>query len=456
MEKNTFVPKIETNEGAQRIVSVSAGGIAARCGLQPGDALCAINGEPVLDQVDYQFLTTKRRIVLTVQDAQGATREIAIRKREEEPLGLVFSSTLMSKPRLCRNKCAFCFIDQMPPGMRQSLYVKDDDWRLSLMMGNYITLTNLSEAEFARILARHASPLYISVHATDPQLRIRLMRNPSAGGILEQLRRLAQGGISFHCQIVLCPGINDGDALEKTLTDLTALYPAARSAALVPVGLTGFREGLAALSPYTKLSAGRVLDQAEAWQEKMLARTGTRFVFAADELYCLAERELPPEEAYEEYPQLENGVGLLRSFSTEFFAEAKRRQGEMPLPRRVLIATGESAAPWLRSLLAQAPFSGVETVVLPVKNRFFGGHVTVTGLLTGTDLAQALKGCKADEVLLSQSMLRHEGGVFLDGMPLEALEAQLGIPIHPVENDGADFFSAMLGEKYQQEESKCP
>lgn len=443
---------VETN--AQRIVSVTPDGIAARSGLRPGDALCAINGEPVLDQVDYQFLTAKRHLTVSVIGEDGEKREVEIHKLAEEPLGLVFSSTLMSKPRVCRNKCAFCFIDQMPPGLRESLYVKDDDWRLSLMMGNYVTLTNLSEAEFRRIIARRASPLYISVHATDPDVRVRLMRNPNARYIMDHLRRFAANGISFHCQIVLCPGWNDGEVLERTLTDLTALYPAARSAALVPVGLTGYREGLEQLDAYTVETASVVIDQAQRWQQKMLAEHGTRFVFPSDEFYCEAHRPIPPDEAYESYPQLENGVGLLSCFEREFRA-AQRFLGDEPaVPRRVLLATGESVAPWFEQLLATQKFEGVQIEIRPIKNYFFGGHVTVTGLLTGSDFVRGLEGCTADEILISESTMRHEGHVFLDDMTLEELQAKIGIPIHPVGNDGGDFFSAILGELYQQEENR--
>lgn len=435
---------------AHRIAAVESGSIAEQCGLKPGDALLSINGEKVLDQIDYQFLTARERLVLEVKDEKGVY-EVQLEKDEDEPLGLTFESTLMSRPRCCANQCVFCFIDQMPKGLRNTLYVKDDDWRLSLIMGNYITLTNLSQKEFDRIIARKASPLYLSIHATDGQIRARMMGNQSASRILPQLQRLKEAGISFHCQIVLCPGLNDGEVLDRTLETLSGLSPNAISAALVPVGLTRHREGLAALMPYGPDSARELLLQAHAWQDKFLKTIGTRFVFPADEFYCLSGHPLPPEEAYEGYPQIENGVGLLRSFEREFRFAKRMSSPEDVKPRRVLIATGTSAAPFLRSLLAENPFEGVKVEVRAVENRFFGPSVTVAGLLTGRDLADALSGAKADEILISEAMLRHEEGLFLDDMTREALEQALSIPVHAVGSDGADFFYALEGERYRTE-----
>ncbi len=435
---------------AHRIVSVDPDGIAAQCGIEPGDTLLSINGEPVLDQVDYQYLSAASCLVLEVQDARGVA-EIELEKDEDEPLGLTFESTLMSRPRSCANKCVFCFIDQMPCGMRDTLYVKDDDWRLSLMMGNYITLTNVSDAEFDRIIARRASPLYLSIHAIDGDLRARMMGNPHASRIAEQLRRLKDSGISFHCQIVLCPGLNDGAALDETLTALSALYPAAKSTALVPVGLTRHRDGLAQLTPYHKQTAAALLAQAHAWQQKLFAQIGTRFVFPADEFYCLSGETPPDDDAYEGYPQIENGVGLLRSFETEFTSAHSFLDESEICPRWVLIATGVSAAPFLRELIAAHPLPGVKAEVLAVENRFFGPSVTVAGLLTGQDLIAALAGKQADEILISQAMLRHEDGLFLDGLSLGKVAENLSAPLHPVVCDGAEFLYALAGEQFGME-----
>lgn len=434
---------------AHEIVSVEAGSIASQLGLVPGDTLLSVNGEPVLDQIDYQYLTAREALTLEVGTARGIV-EYQLEKDAEEPLGIIFASTLMSKPRTCANHCVFCFIDQMPPGLRDTLYVKDDDWRLSLMMGNYITLTNLSEKEFERIIARKASPLFISVHATDSAVRARIMGNPRATKLIEQLHRLQDAGISFHCQIVLCPGINDGAILDDTLATLATFYPAARSAALVPVGLTCHREGLANLTPYNRRSAGELLAQAAKWQKRFLKETGTRFVFPADEFYCLADAPLPPDEAYEGYPQIENGVGLLRNFEKEFSSAYAYMDPEETRPRRVVIATGTSVTPFLRTLLAKNPMPGVDITVIPVPNHFFGTTVTVAGLLTGGDLRTALEGIDTDEILIAEAMLRHEGSLFLDDTSRDALEAALGIPVHVAGSDGAEFCYALQGELYQQ------
>lgn len=435
---------------AHRVCEVEHGSIAWQCGIRPGDTLLSINGETVRDQIDYQFLTAREWLVLTIQDAQGVS-ELHLEKDEAEPLGLTFESSLMSRPRHCANRCVFCFVDQMPPGLRKSLYVKDDDWRLSLMMGNYITLTNLRDRELDRIIARRASPLYISIHAADGDVRARMMGNPAAADLMPQLTKLSEAGIQFHCQIVLCPGINDGAVLDDTLEKLAALYPAARSAALVPVGLTRFRDNLTQLTGYDAQTAAALLGQAECWQRKLLKETGTRFVFPADEFYCLSGRPLPSDEAYEAYPQLENGVGLLRSFEREF-TQAYDFYGANPVKRRrVIIATGVSAASFFRSLIASSTLKGLEAEVIAVPNRFFGPRVTVAGLLTGQDILYALEGVAADEILISQAMLRHEEEMFLDGMPRVTLEKVLGIPVHAVACDGADFFSALAGEYYCME-----
>lgn len=437
---------------AHRIVEIEQGSIADQCGLRPGDLLLTINGEKVVDQIDYQFLTAQEKLVMEIQSGEN-DYEIALEKDENEPLGIVFESTLMSRPRECANHCVFCFIDQMPPGMRTSLYVKDDDWRLSLMMGNYITLTNLSDKEFDRIISRRASPLYISVHATDGAVRADMMKNPRAVRIMEQLHRLRDAGIQFHCQIVLCPGFNDGTVLDETIRTLAGLYPAAQSAALVPVGLTRHRDGLTQLTPYTKETAAELVNQSIAWQGKLLSTIGTRFVFPADEFYCLSGIALPSDEAYETYPQIENGVGLLRSFEKEFAVARAYAEPDETKPRSVVIATGTSVAPFLREMIDQHPLPGVDARVLAVQNSFFGPSVTVAGLLTGQDLLAALAEVHADELLLSETMLRHEGDMFLDDTSLDTLREKLGIPVHIVGNDGAEFFYALQGELYDQEEN---
>lgn len=431
---------------AHLIEEVQPHGVAYRRGIRPGDSLIAINGEPILDEIDYQALTNRQKLDLLIRRADGREETVRIVKAREAGLGLQLADTLACKPYPCKNKCVFCFIDQMPPGMRETLYVKDDDWRLSLMMGNYITLTNVDEKEFDRILRRKASPLYISVHATDPDVRVLMMRNPNARFIMDRLNALAAAGLKFHCQIVLCPGYNDGEVLKRTLSDLSALYPAAQSAALVPVGLTKFRKGLAPVKPFDATSAWAVLDIARAFQSKCLSVIGTRFVFPSDEMMLIAGEALPEEEAYEGYPQLENGVGLLRKFENRLRAAARENLSPA-LPRRVRIPCGVSIAPVMQRWADDYGPEGVRVTVQPIINHFFGETITVTGLLTGGDLIDQLRGADEDEILLCENTLRAEGDLFLDGTKLSDLRSVLRPPVTLVPNDGAALFQALLGQK---------
>lgn len=427
------------------IVGVLPHGVAYRRGIRTGDAILSINGEELIDQIDYEALCNKVKLDIRLRRADGSEETVRIVKAKEAPLGLEMAQTLACTPRTCRNKCVFCFIDQMPPGMRKTLYVKDDDWRLSLMMGNYVTLTNVDENEFQRILRRKASPLYISVHTTDPALRRRMMNNKNAGELMERLNRLREAGLHFHCQIVLCPGYNDGEALKKTLTDLAALWPAAQSAALVPVGLTKYREGLEPLVPFQRDTAGAVMAIARDFQEKCLMEMGTRFVFPSDEMVLLAGEELPPEEAYEGYPQIENGVGLLRLFEEDlkFAAEENTKEAH---PRRVALPCGVSLAPVLEKWMQAYAPAGVQIKVIPVRNTFFGESVTVTGLLTGGDLKAALEQTEADEILLCSNTLRSEGDLFLDDTSLADLRSALPCPLTVIPNQGSALFQALLGQ----------
>lgn len=429
---------------AHIIESVQPHGVAYRRGIRAGDSLIAINGEPILDEIDYQALTNRQRLDVLIRRPNGTEETVRIIKAREAKLGLQLADTLACRPYACKNKCVFCFIDQMPPGMRETLYVKDDDWRLSLMMGNYITLTNVDEKEFQRILRRKASPLYISVHATNPDVRVKMMRNPNARFIMDRLRALRDAGLRFHCQIVLCPGYNDGDVLVDTLNTLSGLYPAAQSAALVPVGLTKFRKGLAPVAPFDREKAKAVMAIARDFQTRLLSAIGTRFVFPADEMVLIAGEALPPEEAYEGYPQLENGVGLLRRFENGL--RAASLENTLPAAsRRVRIPCGASIAPVMRSWMdAYAP-KGVSVAVQPIRNTFFGETVTVTGLLTGGDLMAQLKNADEDEILLCENTLRAEGDLFLDGTSLSDLRAALPMPVTIVPNTGASLFHALLG-----------
>ncbi len=429
---------------ATEIVHVVSGSLADRLGIRPGDRLESIGGEPVIDQIDYQALTAEEAFDL-VLDRDGARFTLHVRKQDWEPLGLTLDQTVVSKPRPCANKCVFCFIDQMPPGMRQSLYVKDDDWRLSLMMGNYITMTNMTDAEFDRILRRRVSPLYISVHATDPGVRVRMMKNLRADQLLTRLTRMKEAGLRFHCQIVLCPGWNDGEVLERTMRELSAFWPAACSAALVPVGLTKYRDGLEPLKPYDRDGARQVIEQANRWRELFLRTLGSRFVFPSDEFYCIAGLPLPEDEEYEDYPQIENGVGMLRLFETDLMAAAADDPVEETPPRHLLIACGTSIAPIMRDWCSRLAPKGTTVTVQPILNHYFGTTITVTGLITGQDLTAQLRDANADAILIARNMLRSEGDLFLDDMSLDEARALLPAPLHVVDNTGEALWRALSG-----------
>lgn len=421
-------------------------GIAWRRGVRPKDVLIKMNGEDVIDHIDYQALSARQKVDLLIRTETGEEKNVRIIKAKGAPLGLYLSDTACVSPRTCHNNCVFCFIRQMPPGMRDTLYVKDDDWRFSLMMGNFVTLTNVDEPEFDRIIRRKASPLYISVHTTDAALRCRMMNNRFAGNILSRLQRLKEAGLTFHCQVVLCPGWNDGKQLEKTLSDLYALYPAAASVALVPVGLTKFRQGLEPLTPFTRETAEAVIQIADALQKKALAENGTRFVFPSDEMLLLAGRAIPPEEAYEGYPQIENGVGLVRK-TEEALKTACSENNSSAIPRSIVIPCGTSIAPVMARWIETYGPKGISVTVLPVENTFFGETVTVTGLLTGGDLIRALENRTEDEALLCSNTLREEGDLFLDDTSLETLRRSIPMKLTITPNDGAALFQALLGQE---------
>ncbi len=428
------------------ITHVQPGSIAQRLGLVAGDKLVSIAGEPIIDQIDYQALTAQERFDMMVEDAGGQTRTVHVRKEDWEPLGLTLDQTIVSKPRPCRNHCIFCFIDQMPPGMRKTLYVKDDDWRLSLMMGNYITMTNIDDHELDRIIRRKVSPLFVSVQCTDPDMRVKLLRNPNAAKIMDNLRLLKANGIRFHAQMVLCPGWNDGEILKKSLEDLETLRPAVQSIALVPIGLTKFRDGLPYIKPYNKQMAADLIESVKPYQERFLREIGTRLVFPADEFYCLSGLPLPTDEEYEDYPQIENGVGMLRMFETDLeYAVEDLPMTETP-PRRICIATGTSVAPFLRELANKHAPRGTTVEVRPIVNKFFGESVTVTGLITGQDLVAQCQDVQADEILIVRSMIRAEGDLFLDNMSVDEVRAKLPCPLKITENSGEGFWCAISGQ----------
>jgi putative radical SAM enzyme (TIGR03279 family) len=427
-----------------RIESVDKNSRAYTAGILAGDVLISINGREICDVLDYRFFLAERSILLKLS-RDGAEYETVIKKQQYDDIGLDFETPLMDKKHSCENKCVFCFIDQLPKGMRKTLYFKDDDSRLSFLHGNYITLTNLHDKDIDRIIEMHISPVNVSVHATNPELRVKMMKNKRAGDVLRYLRRLADAGIKLRGQIVLCRGINDGEELTRSMTDLSAYAPALDSVSVVPAGLTAHREGLYPLEPFTPDECAAVIDQIEAFN----ASLPERLFFASDEFYLKCGRPLPEDEYYGEYCQIENGVGMLTSFGVEFSSIFKTLDDdEKRVKREISVATGEAAYDFIRNLTEKltAECPDLTVHVYPVKNNFFGGQVTVTGLLTGQDLLEQLSGRNLGETLyLSRTTLRAEGDLFLCGMSPEELSEKLGVNIEFIENDGSEFCLKLLG-----------
>lgn len=423
---------------------------AARAGIRPGDILETINGQVIRDVLDYRFYMTDTRLALALR-REGQPLSVTLAKGEYDDLGLEFDTYLMDQQHTCRNKCIFCFVDQLPKGLRDSLYVKDDDSRMSFLFGSYVTLTNLTEEDIRRIIKMRLSPINISVHTTDPGLRVKMLKNPRAADSLRFLPMLVEGGIRVNAQLVLCPGINDGEAMKKSLYDLAAYRPGLGSIALVPVGLTGHREGLYPLRPYTRQEARQVLAIAEGFQEEMLQKHGSRVAYPADEFFLLAERPIPGADYYGEFDQLEDGVGLWALLRQEF-AGALGMEEPRRIDRKISIATGEAAAPLLRELAAMAEekFPGLSAAVHAVPNRLFGGAVNVAGLLCGEDLLNGLRGLPlGEELLIPSVMLRHETDKFLDDTTVPWLSARLGVPVRVVDNDGGQLLDAMTGTQWE-------
>ena len=414
---------------------------------EPGDVLLSINGNRIIDVLDYKYFAYDRELALRLRRPDGTEYELQVHKPEGGDLGLDFESYLMDRPRSCANACVFCFIDQLPKGMRPTMYFKDDDARLSFLLGNYITLTNLSPREIERIIALHISPINVSVHTTNPELRRRMLKNKRAGETIEVMRRFAASGIVMNCQIVCCPGWNDGEELLRTMRELEEMYPGVHSVSIVPVGLTKFREGLEKLTPFTPEHAAETLDMVTAFGDECLKKHGTRIFFCGDEMYLLAGRELPPDEFYEEHTQLENGVGMLRLLETEF--KSALRLSDEPDGVPFAIATGVSAAPYFQRLLdlAQAKYPKLDGRVYAIVNDFFGHSINVAGLITGQDLIAQLKDRDIGRrLLISQNMLRRQEMDFLDDITLAEASKALGVPIYPVEQDGFALWDAMAGE----------
>ena len=420
---------------------------AFKAGIKPESKLISINRNEIYDVLDFRFYQNEKRLKLKIE-TEGKVKTYRIKKDEYEELGLGFDTYLMDEQRSCKNKCVFCFIDQLPKGMRESLYFKDDDSRLSFLFGNYITLTNITEHEIERIIKLHISPVNISVHTTNPELRCKMMNNRFAGDALSVLYRLADAGISINCQLVLCPGYNDGDELRRSLEDLTKLE-SVQSIAAVPVGLTAHREGLAKLEPFNKKTASAVLDILNEFGEFTLNKYSKRRVFAADEFYILSERAIPDVSFYEDFLQLENGVGMWSLFLNESKTAIIEDFSDFTLEKekKISVATGEAAYPLIKNIvdIAAKKWHNLYCDVYAIKNNFFGGHITVTGLVTGGDLIEQLK-CKdlGEKLLISSSMLRHEKDKFLDNITVEDVEKTLKVKVAVVDNDGFEFISNLL------------
>ena len=428
------------------IKSVEEGSIAWEMGIEPGDRLLQINGSIIEDVFDYHYYTNDEELLILIQKEIGEEWELEIEKDYDEDLGIEFEQGLMDEYRSCRNKCMFCFIDQMPKGMRDTLYFKDDDSRLSFLQGNYITLTNMSDHDIQRIVDYHLEPINVSIHTTNPELRCKMLHNRFAGDALKKIQILYDGGITMNGQIVLCKGINDGEELERSIRDMTKWLPNLQSVSVVPVGLTKFRDGLYPLEPFTKEDAKEVLGIIHKWQKKIYEEYGIHFIHAGDEWYLLAEEELPEEERYDGYLQLENGVGMLRLLLNEFEEAYEPLAGD-GREIHLSMATGKLAYPYLKEMLERlkAKYPNLNVNLFEIRNDFFGERITVAGLITGQDLIAQLKGQDlGDALLLPCSMLRSGEEVFLDDVTVTELSDALQVPIDIVKSSGQDFIEAVL------------
>ncbi len=449
------------------IKAVEPGSIGEEMGIEPGDSLLMVNKEEPEDIFDYQYMIQEEYLEVLIEkntEHYGTKEEpeqwiLEIEKEEWEDLGIEFENGLMDEYRSCHNKCIFCFIDQMPKGMRETLYFKDDDSRLSFLQGNYITLTNMSDKDLDKIIKYHLSPINISFQTMNPELRCKMLHNRFAGEALKKVDRLYEAGITLNGQIVLCKGVNDGEELEYSIKELTRYLPNLESVSVVPVGLSRYREGLYPLEPFTKEDALKVFETIHKWQEKVYKEYGMHFIHASDEWYILAGKEMPPASQYDGYLQLENGVGMIRLMMDEFYqsvqdyqaAVANGRAGRLPehIQKTVSVATGRLACPYMKEIAGRLMglFPEVTILVYEIINEFFGEGITVSGLLTGQDIKKQLIGKNLGERLwLPQNVLRSGERVFLDDLTLEELETALQVPIDIVKSSGYEFLRLILKE----------
>lgn len=431
-----------------KIISVEPGSIADEMGIEPGDSIVAINGNEIKDIFDYRYMLDDDEVTILFKKADGEEWEIDIEKDEHDDLGLGFGKGLMDEYTSCRNKCVFCFIDQMPPGMRQTLYFKDDDARLSFLQGNYITLTNMSEEDFERVIKFHLSPINISVHTTNPELRCRMLHNRFAGNLMDRIKRLADVNIEMNTQVVCCKGYNDGAELDRTIRDLSQFIPNVKSLSVVPVGMTKYRDQnhLEKLTKFTAEDSLKTVEQLTEWGDRLKEKYGTRFVFASDEWFIMAGLPIPDADYYEGYGQLENGVGMVRDLTDSVknaldLVPADNRNG------KVTIATGTLVFPYIRMLadIVCDKFPGLSCDTYGIINYYFGTDITVAGLLTGTDIIGQLKGKDlGNYLLLPDTLLRSETNILLDDMTTDDIEKALQIKVRIVKSDGESFVHGII------------
>lgn len=434
-----------------RIVKVQPGSIAEEMELEPGDILLSINNQNIEDVFDYRYFLAEEYIEIQIQKPNGEVWLLEVEKEYNEDLGLIFENSLMDDLIRCRNKCKFCFIDQLPPNMRDTVYFKDDDWRMSYLNGNYITLTNMSEKDMARLIKHKLSPMNISIHATIPEVRINLLSNRFAGNIMSQIKTLIDAGIKINGQIVLCRGINDGDVLEKTIKDLSAFIPNILSLTVVPVGISKYRENLETLEPFDKASAKEVIDIVNKWQKYYLEKMNTRFIFAADEFYITADVDLPAYKEYEDFPVLDNGVGMLTKFKYELSEALEKIDTIIEDKLEVSIATGKITENFMKECIeaVNKKFPGLIAYIYPVENEFFGEHITVTGLLTGRDIVQTLKTKEklGNAILLAENMLKCGEQVLLDDYTIDTIAKELNNQVVIMPNHGMQWLKTILAIK---------
>lgn len=425
------------NELSAKIASIDKNSLADSAGLKAGDTIVEINGIEIIDYLDYMYASCAEDIIIKTSD-----NEYNISNEDYEPLGIYFDTLLIDEPKSCHNKCVFCFIDQLPKNMRETCYFKDDDYRLSFLQGNYVTMTNMTDADVDRIIRYNIPRINISIHTTNPKLRCRMLHNKNAGKINEYLTRLAESGLNINAQIVLCPDFNDGKELDRTLSDIDKIGYSVESVSVVPVGLSDHRQGLTDIKPFTKETASNTIDQIEEWQKYFKEKYGHNLIYAGDEFYITAERDFPDYDEYNGFPQIENGVGLCSSLINEFNDALSEKRNLTPKTRKTVV-TGYCALNVIKNLINK--LDGDMIKVIPIKNNFFGSKITVTGLLTGQDIIEQLTDVDlGDTLLLSSSMLRHGENVLLDDVTVSDIEQKLNTSVEVISNDGYELLDALL------------